>query len=91
MSKQIIFCADGTWNGPADQASMTDVDAAAQTDADLSDGVTNVVKLFANIGGQVTAATSALHNETEKELKDPAGQLSQIAKATSSSCAGCSQ
>jgi uncharacterized protein (DUF2235 family) len=80
MSKQIIFCADGTWNGPADQASMTDVDAAAQTDADLSDGVTNVVKLFANIGGQVTAATSALHNETEKELKDPAGQLSQIAK-----------
>jgi len=31
MSKQIIFCADGTWNGPGD-ADTTDIDSAAQQD-----------------------------------------------------------
>src|SRR5262245_14011041 len=80
MSKQIIFCADGTWNGPPDHPSTSDIDGTRQTDSDISDGVTNVVKLFANLDGQVTAPTQALQNETEKELKDRGGAQLQISK-----------
>jgi uncharacterized protein (DUF2235 family) len=80
MSKQIIFCADGTWNGPADHPNTTDIDGSAQNDSDISDGVTNVIKLFANLSGHVTAQTQALHDESEKEFRDSAGPLLQIAK-----------
>ena len=80
MSKQILFCADGTWNGPPDRPSTTDIDGASQVDSSISDGVTNVVKLFANLDGQITAATQALKDESEKELRDRNGALLQIAK-----------
>jgi uncharacterized protein (DUF2235 family) len=80
MSKQIVFCADGTWNGPADQPSTSDIDGTSQKDADIKDGVTNVVKLFAHLAGQVTPQTQALHNETEKEVRDEAGALLQTSK-----------
>ncbi len=80
MSKQIVFCADGTWNGPGSPPGQDDIDGAKQGDADVDDNVTNVVKLFANLGGQVTAETQALHNEAEKVLKDAAGNVLQISK-----------
>jgi uncharacterized protein (DUF2235 family) len=80
MSKQILFCADGTWNGPGAPADNLDVDGAVQVDAEVRDNVTNVVKLFANLAGQVTAETQALHNETEKVLKSLSGDTVQIAK-----------
>jgi uncharacterized protein (DUF2235 family) len=78
MAKQIVFCADGTWNGPGD-ASTADIDGDAQNDTDL-DGVTNVVKLFANLRGQSTAETQALKDETETMHRDAAGDLVQVAK-----------
>ncbi len=80
MGKQIVFCADGTWNGPGDSSGTADIDGAAQQDPVLNDEVTNVVKLFVNLRGQVTAETQALHDETEMVLKDPAGNLLQVAK-----------
>ena len=79
VAKQIVFCADGTWNGPGDAASTTDIDGSAQNDAEL-DGVTNVVKLFANLMGQSTAETQALQNETETMYRDGTGNLVQVAK-----------
>jgi uncharacterized protein (DUF2235 family) len=78
MPKQIVFCADGTWNGPSDAPSTQDIDAATQQDAQL-DGVTNVVKLFASLRGQSTAESQALRNETESRFDDGA-ELAQVAK-----------
>src|SRR5689334_13337454 len=79
MSKQIIFCADGTWNGPGD-SSATDIDSTAQQDPIAESEVTNVVKLFVNLRGQVTAETQALKNETETVCRDAAGNALQVAK-----------
>jgi uncharacterized protein (DUF2235 family) len=79
MPKQIVFCADGTWNGPSDTTSTSDIDGAAQADAELDDGVTNVVKLFASLRGHATPETQALRNETEMVYRDAAG-LPQTSK-----------
>ena len=80
MSKQIIFCADGTWNGPGDSPDTSDIDGAIQQDPVLNEDVTNVVKLFVNLRGQVTAESQALHNETEMVCKDAGGNVLQVAK-----------
>jgi hypothetical protein len=79
LAKQIVFCADGTWNGPSDDATTTDIDGTAQTDTAVRDGDTNVVKLFENLQGQ-EAGTQALENETELMQHDAAGALVQAAK-----------
>ena len=68
MPKQIVFCSDGTWNGPPDAASTNDIDGTTQKDAELHDDVTNVFKLFASLRGEVTSETQALSNETEMVL-----------------------
>lgn len=80
MAKQIIFCADGTWNGPGDPPGTADIDGATPQDPVINDEVTNVVKLFVNLRGQVTAESQALHNETETVLRDAAGNIVQVAK-----------
>jgi uncharacterized protein (DUF2235 family) len=79
MPKQIVFCADGTWNGPPDAASTTDIDGTTQKDAELHDDVTNVFKLFASLRGEVTPETQALSNETEMALAGDGGTM-QVAK-----------
>jgi glutathione S-transferase len=79
MPKQIVFCADGTWNGPSDDATTTDIDGTAQSDTAIRDGDTNVVKLFENLEGQETG-TQALQDETEVMHHDAAGALVQAAK-----------
>jgi uncharacterized protein (DUF2235 family) len=80
MSKQILFCADGTWNGPPDHPSTTDIDGTSQVDKAVSDETTNVLKLFNNLQGQTTPETQTLTNESEKTLQDANGNLKQIAK-----------
>jgi len=80
--KHILYCADGTWNGPGEMgatADASDIDGSVSREADLGT-VTNVVKLFSNLAGSVTPATAALPNEQEKELPDGAGSLAQVAK-----------
>lgn len=57
MSKTIIFCADGTWNGP-DQ----------DDNEDKFSPVTNVYKLFLCLAGKNDTASQTLENEQEKRL-----------------------
>lgn len=76
MPKKIVFCADGTWNGPGEQLDATDAGGGNSHD----DNITNVVKLYSNLAGRVTPATLALYNEQEKETRDSDGSLLQIAK-----------
>lgn len=80
MSKTIIFCADGTWDGPEDATgeSVLDSDNLAQELA--ATALTNVVKLYANLQGATLPSAVALENEDEKILADPAGNPLQVAK-----------
>jgi uncharacterized protein (DUF2235 family) len=56
MPKNIIFCADGTWNGPG------------ATEDDLSGQVTNVYKMFINLDGVDDPDSALLANEQERRL-----------------------
>jgi uncharacterized protein (DUF2235 family) len=69
MAKNVIFCADGTWNGP-DQDD--DHDGAADP--------TNVFKLFLDLDGVDSPDTTRLANEQERILAEPRGPVSQVAK-----------
>jgi len=80
MAKNIIFCADGTWNGPEKRTGQSTLDSE-DTAREIKDtAVTNVIKLFANLAGQPTPGTSALKDEQEKVQVDAAGKVSQTAK-----------
>jgi uncharacterized protein (DUF2235 family) len=80
MSKRIVFCADGTWNGPEPQTGVAPIDSGDEHGELAGAKVTNVVKLFANLGGRTTPETMTLRDEQEKVLLDPAGGTAQIAK-----------
>lgn len=67
--KTIVFCADGTWNGPGGDG-----------DSDKGRPCTNVFKLFANLAGIDSDADSRLADEQERVEHDPAGTVRQIAK-----------
>jgi hypothetical protein len=69
MSKNIVFCADGTWNGPGEP----------DTD-DKTAPPTNVFKLFLNLDGKDTAGTYLLEKEQERTLAAPNNDLRQVAK-----------
>jgi len=69
MSKNIVFCADGTWNGPGQDV-----------DHDRTADPTNVFKAFANLAGVDTPETTRLADEQERVLVDAAGRVVQIAK-----------
>lgn len=69
MPKTIIFCADGTWNGPGEP-----------DDTDKTAGPTNVFKLYMNLAGVDTPGSYLLAKEQEREARDDAGKLLQIAK-----------
>ncbi|HBK07425.1 MAG TPA: DUF2235 domain-containing protein [Acetobacteraceae bacterium] len=69
MAKNIVFCADGTWNGPG-EADADDNAAPA----------TNVFKLFLNLEGRDSPDTIALAKEQERWFNAPDGSVAQIAK-----------
>jgi uncharacterized protein (DUF2235 family) len=71
MAKNIVFCADGTWNGPGQ-----DVDDPK--DASPS----NVFKLYVSLAGQdaLDAATYRSANEQERTLAAANGAPLQVAK-----------
>jgi uncharacterized protein (DUF2235 family) len=69
MPKNIVFCADGTWNGPA-EPDHDDKTATA----------TNVFKLFLALAGADTADTALLANEQERILAGADGAALQHAK-----------
>jgi len=68
MAKNIVFCADGTWNGPDD---------APRGDPD--NGVSNVLKLFRALARD-TASADMRALEQECSLKGEDGHLIQVAK-----------
>lgn len=68
MSKNIIFCADGTWNGPGQDDNE-----------DKQSDVTNVYKLFLCLAGVNDVASQALENEQEKRLLKN-GVVAQVSK-----------
>lgn len=57
MNKMIIFCADGTWNGPGQD-----------DDEDSVPEYTNVYKLFLTLAGAMSIDSIKKANEQEKEL-----------------------
>jgi hypothetical protein len=84
--KHIIYCADGTWNGPGSLPTpgapdgAQDVDAPASTSGEGAARATNVWRAFANLAGDITPETQALPREQEKFLRGASGELLQVAK-----------
>lgn len=68
MAKHLIFCADGTWNGPEQDDNH-----------DLQPDPTNVFKLFLGLEGSLSIESLRNADEQEKELQDE-GRTVQIAK-----------
>lgn len=69
MSKVIVFCADGTWNGPGEPVAD-----------DTSKPPTNVFKLFLNLAGHDLPGTMMLAKEQERVLTAADGTVQQWAK-----------
>ena len=80
MSKTVIFCADGTWNGPEDASGESVLDASDVAEELSESALTNVVKLYANLAGTPSADTIALKGESEKQLVGADGAVRQVAK-----------
>src|SRR6266581_8604368 len=80
MPKTIVFCADGTWNGPSETTGVSTTDNADDQGEIGRTGVTNVVKLFSNLAGQVTPETLGLEKEQEKLFTDARGNPVQAMK-----------
>jgi uncharacterized protein (DUF2235 family) len=68
MAKNIVFCADGTWNGPGEDESDT-----------ASSPPTNVFKLFLKLSGTDDPGSTRLADEQEKS-KAVDGIVTQVAK-----------
>ena len=81
MSKTIVFCADGTWNGP-DKDDLAPDGHAPTNDGECEPRLTNVCKLFAWLSGELQpTGTSWGGLEMEKSSIDAAsGEAVQISK-----------
>ncbi len=77
MTKNVVFCADGTWNGPPKQSEGVD---SSDDNNDSTARITNVVKLFTYLAGSTTPESLNLRNEQEKLLIDSSGGEAQVAK-----------
>jgi uncharacterized protein (DUF2235 family) len=69
MSKVILFCADGTWNGPGEP-----------DDDNTTSPPTNVFKLFLNVAGVDQPGTLLLAKEQERSLLRADGTVRQTTK-----------
>jgi uncharacterized protein (DUF2235 family) len=65
----IVFCADGTWDGPGTDDS-----------ADQPGFPTNVFKFFTNLEGKDSAVDLTQADEQERVARDAASTVTQIAK-----------
>lgn len=75
MAKNIIFCADGTWNNPDDEGLLDQTKPA--------DPPSNVFKLFNHLDGRMTANTKVLDitgHILEREKRTQGEPIQQIAK-----------
>lgn len=69
MTRNLVFCADGTWNGPGEAEA-----------APRGDHPTNVFKLFSLLEGIDTPDSLRFADEQERVARDTAGQVVQWAK-----------
>lgn len=69
MGKNLVFCADGTWNGPGED------EHGARTG-----NPTNVFKLFSLLEGTDTPDSLRFADEQERVARDASGQVVQWAK-----------
>jgi uncharacterized protein (DUF2235 family) len=75
MAKNIIFCADGTWNNPDDEGLLDHTKPA--------DPPSNVFKLFNHLDGRMTSKTKVLDitgHILEREKRTQGEPVKQIAK-----------
>jgi uncharacterized protein (DUF2235 family) len=79
MSKTIIFCADGTWDGAEDAGGESVLDSRDVAGELAAGSLTNVVKLYANLAGAPLPGAVALRDEDEKILQDADGTVLQVA------------
>ena len=70
MSKTIIFCADGTWNGPGQDEEQEEKGGHP----------TNVFKLFLNLAGEMSNENLRAADEQERSVSEADGRTTQIAK-----------
>lgn len=70
MSKNIVFCADGTWNGPGRSLDGDTVPSLP----------TNVLKLYQWLAGLDTGESAHYAGEAERFDIGPGGELRQISK-----------
>src|SRR5581483_6671184 len=70
MAKSIVFCADGTWNGPGQ----------GEEQGENGGRRTNVYKLFLNLDGALAPGTRPSAEEQERILSGPGGRVTQVAK-----------
>ncbi|HEX2732182.1 MAG TPA: DUF2235 domain-containing protein [Polyangiaceae bacterium] len=81
VPKNIVFCSDGTWCGPAQPENEFDVEAAIEEALLGGHDVTNVVKLFDNLAGEVRSEPGVeQRKEREKVLVGVDGRVEQISK-----------
>ena len=69
MAKNIVFCADGTWNGPSEP-----------DDNGKAGPPTNVFKLYLNLAGQDDPDSLRLANEQERTLRSADRSVVQTSK-----------
>lgn len=69
MSKFIVFCADGTWNGPGQPEP-----------AGEGSSITNVLKVYRMLAGIPSTPDADFACEQEKVLTDSQGRAVQVAK-----------
>ena len=77
MAKRIVFCADGTWNGPEKQTGVAPIDAADEHGELHGAKVTNVVrKLFREPGRtrRIAGDDDAARRAGRKIVADAAGR-----------------
>jgi len=80
MPKNIVFCADGTWCGPAERQGLSALDVDDRDDDGKRKDITNVLKLYSALAGESDAQTTALADEQERTLRRADGTIAQVAK-----------
>jgi len=80
MAKTIVFCADGTWNGPEDASGESVLECKDIATELTCTSLTNVVKLYANLAGAALPGAVGLKDEDEKVLADADGRPVQVSK-----------
>src|SRR4029079_8846109 len=73
-------CADGTWNGPEKKKQDDDGPRVTEENGEPDTEITNVLKLFSNLAGNVTPKEDEGAREQERFLVDRTGKTAQAAK-----------